>query len=200
MAVAAGDVFRLAQHFEGPEQVQAFNILALKCVTGTCTDAELLAAASTWLKAAYDECIDLISDQVTMSECRVTRMIWSVNKWLVTELIGSVLNPSTFAETTDMLPHAVAAVPVFATAKPTSRGRVNIFGVGESEQEDGLWNSTAVADITAFAGDLRSVLAPGSATLYYAILGDDGTARTTTSAVVTDVPGSQRRRKPGVGI
>ena len=200
MAVAAGDIFRLAQHFEGPEQVDAYNIIALKCISGTCTDAELLAAVSTWLKAAYDELVDVISDQVDMAECRVTKMLWSGTEWIVDSLIGSVLNPSTFAETTDMLPHAVSAVPVFATAKPTSRGRVNIFGVGEAEQEDGLWNSTCVADIAAFAADLRSAMSPGTAVLYYAILGDDGVARTTTSVATTDVPGSQRRRKPGVGI
>lgn len=200
MTVSSGDVFRVAQHFEGPELVEAYNILGLKCTAGTCTDAELLTAISTWLNTAYGYIVAVISDQVTMSEARVTKMLWSGTEWVVGSLIGSVLNPVTFTETTDMLPHAVSFVPVSATAKPTSRGRINLFGAGESEQEDGLWTSTAVTAVTNFIGGIRSALSPGSASLYYAILGDDGTARTTTSATVGDVPGSQRRRKPGVGI
>lgn len=200
MTISSGDVLRVAQLFEGPEQVDAYNVLGLRCTAGTCTDAEVLAAISTWLNTAYGQIVNMISNQVTMSTGRVAKMAWSGTEWVVSNIIGTVLNPVTFNETTDMLPHAIAAVPVFYTAKPTSRGRINIFGAGEAEQEDGLWNSTAVTLLTNFCGAIRTVLSPGSASLYYAVLGDDGVARTTTSATVNDVPGSQRRRKPGVGI
>lgn len=200
MTITAGDVLRAAVEFTMPEQVDAFNILGLKVLTGSCTDAELLAAVGGWLTGAFSWLEAGISDQVDIANCRVTKMAWVATQWEVSAVIGNVIPTFTAEAVDDMLPHAVSSVITLPTGKPTSRGRINIPGATESVQADsviaGLW-ATALA---SFATGIMTQLSPGTTTIDYAVLGNDGQARVPTGANVNGILGSQRRRKPGVGI
>lgn len=200
MTIAADDVIRVAVEYDMPESQKAFNVLGMKCISGTCTDLELLTALATYVNGAWATLAGSIHNQVELASCRVTKMSWQTTEWVVSAVLGSFIPSFTPTDANDMLPHAVSGVIVMPTVKPTSRGRINIPGIGEDRQADSLLTSAGATALANFAVAIRTAIAPGTASLYYAVLGNDGTARTSTSADVNGILGSQRRRKPGVGI
>jgi hypothetical protein len=200
MAVASGDVFRVAAHFTMPELVDAYNILGLKCTTGSCTDAELMTAAAAWVTTAYGALVGAIHDNVDLYECRVTKMLWSGTEWYVAQVLGLFFPTFTATDSTDMLPHEVAPYVTMETAAPRRKGKIKIPGLTEQWQHDSLLETSAATAMANFANYIRTVLAPGSAQLYYAVLGSDGVARTSTAALIRGIVGSQRQRRPGIGV
>lgn len=196
----ADDIFRAAVHITMPEQVDAYNILGLKCLAGSCTDAEFLTACATYIQNLYATMDDVMSDQVDLAETTVTKVIFSVDKWIVDALVGTFLPSFTATETADMLPHAMAAVLTLPTAIPKKRGRIFVPGVAETHQSDSLLSSTAATALGNFGTTLRSGFTAGGATFNYHVLGKDGLATYPTSFVVNGIMGTNRRRKPGVGI
>ena len=200
MTVSANDVLRVAMHLITPEQVDAYNVIGLFCTAGTCTDAQLLAAVGCWLSTAYVFMQSHINDQVDLAEGRVAKMVWSGTEWITNEIIGTVLPNFTATNVDDMLPHAVSPYVTFDTLAPTRKGKVKLVGFAEDQQADSILTAQASTAIANFANALRTPIVAGAATLIYAILGDDGVARATTAATVRGIVGSQRQRKPGVGI
>lgn len=200
MAVAPGDIFRIAQHITMPEQVDAYNVVALLNGVGTCTDAQLLTNVAAWLSAAYVYLQAQIHDQVDLAEGRVARMAWSGTEWIVSEIIGTILPAFTATNADEMLPHAVAPYVTFDTLAPTRKGKVKLMGFAEDQQSDSILVAGAATQMALFGAQMRTVVASGTALLDYCILGDDGTARVTTAAIVRGIVGSQRQRRPGVGI
>lgn len=200
MTISSGDIFRVAQHITMPEQVDAYNIIGLLCTAGTATDAQFLAALEPWLEAAYGELAAQIHNQVDLAECRVARMEWQVTEWITTEIIGSVLPSFTAASADEMLPHAVSPYVTFDTAAPTRKGKIKMMGFAEDTQSDSILVSTAATQLADFIIAIRTAMSAGSAILSYCVLGDDGTARLSTAGTVRGIVGSQRQRKPGIGI
>lgn len=195
-----GDVYRVANHFTMPEQVDAYNIFGLKQTAGTCTDVELVAAIGPWVEAAYAWLLSYIHSTVELQDTRISKMVWSGTEWIVQSILGTIFPTATFTGAGDMLPHAVSPYITFETAAPKRKGKVKLTGFTEFQQADSILTGAASTAMASFASSLRTVLTPGSGQLYYAILCDDGTARTTTAALVRGIVGSQRQRKPGVGI
>ena len=200
MPITAGDVIRIAMHLTTPEQVDAYNIIGLKCTAGDATDAQLLAALTAWMSTAYVFLQAHIHDQVDLAEGRVAKMTWSGTEWITSAIIGTILPNFTATNQDDMLPHAVSPYVTFDTLAPTRKGKVKLVGFAEDQQADSILTGAASTQIALFANALRTAVVAGAATLSYAILGDDGVARETTAATVRGVVGSQRQRKPGVGI
>jgi len=197
---SADDVYRAAVHITLPEQVDAYNILGLKCIAGSCTDAEFLAAAATYIQNVYATVDDVLQQNVDLAETTITKVVFSVDKWIVDALVGTFLPTFTATETGDMLPHIMAMVLTLPTAIPKKRGRVFIPGLSEEHQDDSLLDSTAATALGNFGTTLRSGFTAGGASFNYHVLGNDGLATYPTSFVVNGIMGSNRRRKPGVGI
>lgn len=200
MTITTNDVLRIALHFVAPEQVDAYNIIGLKCVSGTCTETQLQGAVAAWLSTAYVFMQGNIHDQVDLAEGRIAKMTWSGTEWITSAIIGTVLPNFTATNADDMLPHAVAPYVTFDTEAPTRKGKIKLLGFGEDQQADSILSGAAATAIANFANAIRTSISAGSASLVYAILGDDGVARETTAATVRGIVGSQRQRKPGVGI
>lgn len=200
VAIEAGDIFRLAQHITMPEQVDAFNVLGIRCESGTCTEAEMLTAAATWVTGLYANLQAVMSDQVDLAEGTLNEVIWSVDQWVVNRLIGTILPAFTATGVSDMLPHAVAGVVSFPTDIPRKFGRVFIPGLTENEQGDSLLSAGAATALGLFAADLRTAFTAGTASFLYRVLGKAGLFDDTTGFSVNGILGSQRKRKPGVGI
>lgn len=200
MTVSAGDVLRIALEWGMPEEQKAYNVLGLLCTTGTTADAALLVAMATWVNGAYNYLETAISDQVTQSEVKVVRVTWSVAKWVTDTVIGTFIPSFVSTRTDDMLPHAVASNITFPTLKPTSRGRIFTPGHTEDMQDGGLLVASCATALANFANDILTPFTSDTASLSYAILGNDGQARVPTGARVNGLTATQRRRKPGVGI
>lgn len=200
MTVSVDDVFRVAVEFSMPAVQKAYNVIGLKCTAGSATDAQLMSAIDSWLVTAYAFLQGNISTDVDIVEYVVTRMVWSAGKWLVQEVMGSATPVFTATDGADMLPHATAGVVTFPTFVPRRKGKVFVPGLTEANQEASELVSGTLTALGNFANALTTVLLPGTANVYYAVIGDDGVARTAVSYVVNSIAGSQRRRKPGVGV
>lgn len=196
----AGDVYRVAAHFTMPEQVDAYNVLGLKVISGTCTDAELLTAGASWMTTAYAYLQGVMHNQVDLADARVTKVVWSAGAWITDQIVGTIFPTFTAADGTDMLPHAVAPYVTFETLAPKRKGKIKLLGFSEANQADSLVAAGAATAMGNFANAITTVLSPGTALVYYAVLGNDGTARTAISELVRGVVGSVRRRRPGIGI
>ena len=196
-----GDIFQAAQRFTMPDGVEAYNVYAFELTDGTATDAQILTAVGTKLLAAYTDMQTMISDVVTMQECKVTEVIWQVSEWIMFRLVGSILNPVTFSNTAEMLPHAVSAPVTFNTTVPRTAGRKFLPGIGENQQDESIMTSGLLSALAAYAAEIVDAeLAGATANIRYRILTKAGTAIAQSAYTVNDVIGSQRRRKPGVGI
>lgn len=200
MAVSANDVFRVAVRWSLPDLVTAYNILGLLCTAGSATDAELLTAIDAWLVTAYAYLQTNISTLADIEEARVSRMAYAAGEWSVSEILGTEYPIFTSTDSAQMLPHAVSLVTTFPTAVPTRKGKVFLPGFTEDATNKSDVNLGLLPVIGNFATALTTVLLPGTATVWYAILGDDGVARLPTAYRVNTLSGTQRRRKPGVGI
>lgn len=200
MSIDSGDTLRLALNWTMPEQVDAYNILGLRCISGTCTEAEFLTACASWVNTAYQTLQSVIHNQVDLAAGTISEVTWSGTEWVVARLIGTILPTFAATNANQMLPHACSGVVVFPTATPKKRGRVNIPGLTEEAQSDSLLTAGTATALGNFATALRTSFNPGTAVMRYNVLGKGGVASTSEGFDVNGIIGSQRRRKPGVGI
>lgn len=200
MTVSAGDIFRVVVGYEMPEEQLAANVIGLLVASGTCTDAQLLAAVATFIGTVYQTVQGAISVNVDLAETRLVKMLWSGTEWITSAVIGSFTPTFTSTDVADMLPHAVSPTATFPTADPKRKGKVKLAGFTELQQDESMLETGAITALVNFATALRAGFAAGSAVVGYAVLGDDGTARPSTGYIIRNVMGSQRSRKPGVGI
>lgn len=200
MTVSSGDIFRAALKYSMPDTQTAYNVLGFMCTAGSCTDTELLTALDSLLVTALAYIAGNIFSGVDVDEARVTGMVWTAGEWVVDRLVGSIVPTFTPTDANHMLPHAVAGVITLPTAHPRRRGRVFIPGLTENQQVASDLEPGAVTSLTSFASALTTVMTPGSANVSYHVLGSDGLARPATTYVVNSLVGSQRKRKPGIGV
>lgn len=200
MTISSGETFRAVVTLDMPESQIAQIVLGLLCESGSCTDAQLLTAAATWLQSAFDRLDTIVHDQVDIQDCVISEVAWSVTYWEVQRLIGTCFPTFAPTNTGEMLPHACSAVITMPTVKPKKRGRINIPGLAEDQQSDSLLVVGAATALANFGNDIKTAFAPGSASMLYVILGQGGTVNGADSVAVNGIIGSQRRRKPGVGI
>ncbi|GAH31689.1 unnamed protein product, partial [marine sediment metagenome] len=123
------------------------------------------------------------------------------DQWRVVENIGTFTPAFTPVGAGDALPYHCAPYIYFKTQRPKSIGKKFLFPFTEESQADSILEAPAIAALVAFAADMLTPKAVGGdATLTM------GIPRTGIHswfnflvAVVGDIIGSQRRRRPGVG-
>lgn len=200
MTISVDDVLRLTLDYDMPEQVEANNVIGLLCTSGSCTDAQFLTAAATWVNAILATIVGAVHNQVDCQSGRVTKMIWTGAAWEVDLIIGTILPTWSPTSAVDMLPHAVSPYVTLETLAPRRKGKVKLLGFAEDTQADSILTAAAATAMGNFITALRTAFTPGSASISYAVLGDDGNARLSTAGLVRGIVGSQRQRRPGVGI
>lgn len=198
--IDTGDVMRLVLDWAMPEQTKANTVLALYNFTGECTDAEMLTALAAWVNTAFSTLQTVVSDQVDLDSGILSKVVWSGVEWITDRYIGTILPTFTATDNADMLPHASAAVVTFPTLKPKKRGRVFLPGFSEAQQGESVMAAGAATAMANFATALLTPFSPGTAGVYYSVIGLLGQTHIPTGFDVNGLIGSQRRRKPGVGI
>lgn len=204
MAVLDGDVLRVTCNFELGDGTQYQNIYHyIRDGTDPYSDAAHIFSVNLAVEAMYDELAGLVLDDVVEQLSFVDRVEFNeiVDEWRVVENIGTFTPAFTPSEAGDGLPYTDSPYVVFKTQRPKSVGKKFLFPVSEAQQNESILIGGAVTAIVAY----------GVAALTCASLGGDATlcpviVRTGVQtvlpllvAVVGDVIGSQRRRRPGVG-
>ncbi len=204
MAITDGDILRVSTNFELQGGTQYQNIYHfIRDGTDPYSDAVHITAIKTRLDAAYDELVAYIHQATTVQLSFVDRIQWNeiVDEWRVTDNIGTWTPALTPVGGTAGLPFQSSPYIIFKTQRPRTVGKKFLFPLVESAQDNTVLESAAVTAITAMATILMTAISlGGDATLTM------GVPRTGVNswynflvAVVSDLLGSQRRRRPGVG-
>lgn len=202
MALGVGDVTRTTVNFLLGNGVQYQNVYHhIFDGIGGVSDAAVTADLQAWAEDMYNELIVYVKNDVVEQLSFVDQVEWTEDEWKVVANIGTftpAFNPS---GTADALPNQVSAFVVFKTARPQSVGRKFLFPALEQFQDAGVMVEAYIAAVVAYADDaVNDVEIDVSNVLHPCIV------RTAvndilvfTSAIVTDLLGSQRRRRPGYG-
>lgn len=204
MAIVDGDILRVSANFELGGGVQYQNIYHyIRDGDDVHSVADHIAAIKTKLESAYADIAALVPTDVTEQLSFIDRIEFNeiVDEWRVVENIGTFVPTFSPAAGTEGLPYQSSAYIVFKTQRPRTVGKKFLFPMLETVQTDTILDGDSITAITAMAAELLGAISlGGDATL------TPGVPRTGVGswfnflvAVVQDVLGSQRRRRPGVG-
>lgn len=123
---------------------------------------------------------------------------WDGNEWQ--PMTAEVYSKVGTVASGDYMPLQVAAVLVAKTTQKRSFGRKFLAGFVESQIADGAIISAALTTLATVAANWIAPITVGSSTITPGLWTKDNTFVTFIGAVVDVLTGTQRRRKPGVGI
>lgn len=204
MSVVNQDILRVSLNFELGDGTQYQNVYhMIRDGEDVYSVQAHLDAIETKMEAAYADIQALVSTYITEQLCFVDRVEFNeiVDEWRIVENIGTFTPLFEPSGSIDGVPYQCAPYIYFKTQRPRTVGKKFLFPVGEDVQSDGILSGPAVTAYTAMAAELLAGIAlGGDATLTF------GVPRTGVNswfnflvAVVSDIIGTQRRRKPGVG-
>lgn len=202
MSILDGDYLRVAANFELGDGTQYQNIYYYtRDGTDPYSDAAHIAAIKSDLEQAYDHLEPWVRDDVVEQLSFVDKIAWDGFKWEVTENVGTFTVVFAPEVATQGLPWQCSPYVTFKTLRPRSTGKKFLFPFAESAQNDSILVAGALADVVLYAAQiLATINMGGDATL------TSGIVRTGVEhwlsflvAVSSDVLGTQRRRKRGVG-
>lgn len=205
MVVLAGAILRTSMNFLLGDASLYQNVYHHRRVGPglVITDAAHVAAISAWAQDMYATIDTIVSDDVVEQLSSVDRVEWDGAKWEVTENIGTFL--ITFVPTgtaTQAMPNQVSAFVTFKTARPQTVGRKFLFPMTENDFLGGVINAAAVAKVVDYADDAVNdievdfpldFLIPG------VVRTGEDSFEDFTLALVTNLAGTQRRRRRGHG-
>lgn len=203
MTIVSGDVLRVSVNFVLGDGSQCTNVIHWdKHGISVSTDAAHVLAIELRVEAMYAEIAGMVKNDVVAGLCFVDLIEWVVDKWVVVENIGVFTPTFTPTGTGDMLPNQSSAFVVLKTSRPKTVGRKFLMPFEEGWQAGSFLVAGAVTDVVAWTDELLTNLQVDGPLNYLAV-GVPRTAENTflncNVGVVTNVLGTQRRRRPGVG-
>lgn len=169
---------------------------------GIISDASHIVNYENWAEAMYAEIAGMIKNDVVMGLASLDLVEFVAGKWTVTGHIGVFTPTFTPTGVGDMLPNQSSAFVTFPTARPKTVGRKFLLPFEEAWQAGSFLVAGAVTDVVAWADDAVNNITI-AAPLDYMVPGVPRTGldqwEPFTLAVVTNLLGSQRRRRPGEG-
>lgn len=203
MTVTDGDILKAVVTIDLPLDVKAQNVFYYKAEFGVdYSNSQVLSAIVTAVEDFYDQVEGSIVTAVALSDVIVSKWVWdAVDGWITGAAVGQSALTDIFASAGEMLPHAVAAIISGATADPKVNSRKSIAGFDEAAQEDSEVSAGSLVELALAATSwITNQIISGSDQLAPGVPGAGGVWQDLLSASVSSILGSQRRRKPGVGI
>lgn len=204
MTITSGDILRTSVNFTLDDGTLYQNIYHHRRVGyGIITDATHITIINDWAEAMYLEIAPSVSVGVVSALSSVDRILWDGAAWEVVENIGVFTPDFTGIQGTVIaLPNQVSPFVTFKTARPKTVGRKFLFPLTESAIASAVLSAPVVAEIVAYADDaVNNVVV--SAPLDYLVPGVPRTGVNEfvdfTLALVTNLVGTQRRRRRGYG-
>jgi len=202
MTVATGDILRVTATLvwtDGNINQNVFNAV-VSGGGGPWADADIVADALAWVNNMFANFTTLLSDEIDGSQIQVYKWDSVGLDW---DEVGSnawTYNPNSVGE---QLPRGVAALVTAQTTNPDVQGKKYLGGTTEGNVLDGLYNSTMLVAMLAFAADWITgftggtsgaswqpgVWSPTDQVLYNLV----------TSFTANAIAAYQRRRKRGIG-
>lgn len=204
MAVVDGDVLRVSVNFELSDGSLYQNIYTLiRDGDDPVSDEDTLTAIATWVSDAYDELVGLVLDTITEQLCFVDRIEFNeiLDEWRVVENVGTFTPTWAPVGTGNALPFQTSPYVVFKTQRPKSVGKKFLFPLTEAQQDSTILVGGAVTAITAYAAAILAAINLGGDATLNAVIVRTGiqTVLPFLVAVIGNILGTQKRRRPGVG-
>ncbi len=202
MALGVGDIVRTAVNFLLPNGVFYQNVFHhIFDGIGGISDAAVVLAIKGWAETMYAEIDDHVRTGTIEQLSFVDQVEFVVDKWEVVANVGTFTPDFTPTSAAEVCPNQISPFVVFKTARPKSVGRKFLFPTIEPDQEQGILAGPMVTALVAWADDaLNDVFLDVVNELH------PGIVRTGVNdflvfsvAIVTDLVGTQRRRRPGYG-
>lgn len=204
MSVIDGDVLRVTCNFELGDGTQYQNVYHyIRDGIDPYSDSSHVASLETAMELAYAELDVYVKNDTTAQLCFVDRVAWNeiTDAWEVVENVGTFTPTFSPDGTLDALPYMSAPYVIFKTQRPKSVGKKFLFPFIETAQDSTILVGGAVAAMVAYGVvALSTRVLGGDATLAPVIIRTGvQTVLRLLVAVINDVIGSQKRRRPGVG-
>ena len=204
MSVLDGDILRVSCNFELGDGTQYQNIWhVIRDGTDPVSDSAHIFSIKTEMELIYGTLVAQVRTTVTEKLSFVDRIEFNeiTDQWEVVENIGTFTLDFSPTNAGDGLPYQAAPYIIFKTQRPKSVGKKFLFPFAEDQQDETILVGAAVTQMVAFGVlVLSGILVSGDATLTFGIVRTGiQTFLNFLVAVVNDVIGSQRRRRPGVG-
>lgn len=204
MSVVDQDILRVTCNFELGDGSQYQNVYHyIRDGTDVFSDAAHVATILGRVNAMYATLLAQVKDDVIEQLSFVERIAWNEieTAWRVVENIGTFTPTFVPTGAPDNMPHMSSPYVIFKTSRPKSVGKKFLFPFIETMQANTILEAGAITQLVAY----------GVAALIVGDVGGDvtltpGIPRTGVNswynflvAVVGDILGSQKRRRPGVG-
>ena len=162
----------------------------------------IMAAIKTEIETIYGLMDSYINSNTALGDVVVNKWEWNATDgWHTGALVGVNALSDSFAANVNSMPHAVAAVATAFTANPLVRSRKSIGGLTEDFSNDSDVVAGGITAMTNLLGEwLSARTISGSDVLQPVVPDATGTVRYLLYGLVSGLVGSQRQRKPGVGI
>ncbi len=202
MPLGAGDIIRTAVNFLLPSGDQYQNVFHhIFDGVGGVADSVVVADIAAYMAAQYAELNAYVLDTTVVQLSFVDQVEFVVDKWEVVANLGTFSMGWAPTGVAQQIPNTVSAFVTFKTARPKSVGRKFLFPPMETQQDAGIMTGPYVTAVVAWADDaLNDIEVDILNTLHAGIprTGVDDWLNFTV-AVVTNLLGTQRRRRQGSG-
>lgn len=205
MAILAGAILRTSVHFTLSDGTLYQNVYHHQRIGPglLITNAQHVAAILAWATAMYGELDAPTSAGVTEGLSTVDRVEFVAGEWTVTESIGTfVITWTPIGTGTLEMPNQISPFVTFKTDRPKTVGRKFLFPLTEAAFQSGVLTAGTVTEIVAYADDAVNNITV-DAPLDFLVPGVPRTGvddwQEFTVAIVTNLAGTQRRRRLGYG-
>lgn len=203
MGVSAGDILKTTVNFALQDGSLCQNVFHhTRTGVGILNNAAHVAAVKLWAETMYNTIIDEVKATVLEQLSSVDKVEWIDGEWQVSENIGTFVPVFYPNGTAEQLPSQSSAFAVGKTARPKTVGRKFLPPFTEDCQAGTYLTTAALAAVVAWTDYyINDIVIVALNNLV------SGVPRTAVEAwypftlgLVTDLLGSQRRRRPGVGL
>lgn len=205
MTVSNGDVLKVFLELVLADGTIAQNVYHFKTVFAEDqSDSAVSAAIEGYLEDIMGEVSTYLADDFTINPSWLQRVAWDpVNtKWVVDYLVDIFTPSFTHTNTDDPFPNQIAPIMVANTDFPKHRGRKFLPGFVETSADAGdLITAAVTALVGAVSYYISFIAIDGSNTIYPGIVNEAADLfYLFTDGVANTIVGTQRRRKPGIGV
>lgn len=204
MSVVDQDVLRVTANFELGDGTQYQNIYHfIRDGTDPFSDAAHVAAIAAGVEAMYLTLVSLVKDDTVEQLSFVDRLAFNeiTDVWEVVENIGTFTINFIPAGANPTMPYQSSPYLIFKTDRPKSVGKKFLFPFDKTAANDTILTGPAVTAMVAYGVQVLLALTLGGDATLAPVIVRTGvqTVLPLLVAVVNDVLGSQKRRRPGVG-
>lgn len=205
MSVSNGEYIKAAFEATLPDGTIAQNVFNFRAAfTSDQANSAVLSAIESYVEDIYDAMGSYITSTIVENLGAVNKMTWDTanNIWATGTLVGYIQPSLTLSGAGDLLPNQIAPVLVANTTRPKSRGRKFLMGVTEGlTQGTDLVSAALTALGVALAHYIADETISAGNDLIVGVLRDGvNQFLDFTDGEANSLVGTQRRRKPNVGI